>query len=122
MFKEASRLKLRFNTERGLLSAEQLWDLPLTQLDALAVSLEKQYKESGKKSFLVTKSKKDKELKLRFDIVLDILTDKVEEANVAKNARAVKEHNEKIMAKIAEAQDKELDGKSVAELKKLLKK
>lgn len=121
-FKQASRLKLRFATERGPLAAEQLWDLPLTVLDRLAVSLEKEYKESGKKSFLVAKSKKDKELKLRFDIVIDILTTKVEENKIASTAADKKAYNQKILAKIAEAKDKELDDKTPEELEAMLLK
>jgi len=121
MYKKASKLKLRFETEKGVLSVEQLWELPLAVLDRLAVSLEESYKKSGKKSYLAVKSRKDKEMKLRFDIVLDILNTKVEENSAARSASEVKEHNQKIMAKIAEAQDKALDGKSVEELQEMLK-
>ena len=32
MYKQASKLKLRFQTNRGILSAEQLWDLSQTDL------------------------------------------------------------------------------------------
>ena len=120
-FKEAVKSKLRIPTIVGLLSVEQLWDLPLTQLDKIAVELEQQYKESGKKSFLVSKSKKDKDIKLAFDIVLEILEDKVEERDLALKAFTIKEHNQKIMGKIQEAKDKELDGLSPEELEKLLK-
>jgi len=122
MYKEATRLKLRFTTERGILSLEQLWDLSLSTLDDLAVLLEKAYKESGKKSFLVKKSKKDKELKLKFDIVLDILTTKVEESEASKNSLEIKEYNEKILALIAEKQEESLKDKSISDLKALLKK
>ena len=120
-FKEAVKSKLRISTTVGLLSVEQLWDLPLAQLDKIAVDLEEQYKESGKKSFLVSKSKKDKDIKLAFDIVLEILEDKVEERDLATKASTVKEHNQKILSKIQEAKDKELDGLSAEELEKLLK-
>jgi len=91
-------------------------------LDRLAVALEKEYKDSGKKSFLVAKSKKDKEIKLRFDIVIDILTTKVEENKIASTAADKKAYNQKILAKIAEAKDKELDGKTPEELEKMLLK
>lgn len=120
-FKEAVKSKLRIPTIVGLLSVEQLWDLPLAQLDKIAVELEQQYKESGKKSFLVSKSKKDKDIKLAFDIVLEILEDKVEERDLALKASTIKEHNQKILSKIQEAKDKELDGLSAEELEKLLK-
>ena len=79
MYKEASKLKLRFQTTKGILSVEQLWELSLTELDALAVSLEEEYKNSDGKSFLDKKTEKDKMVKLRFDIVLNVLNTKVEE-------------------------------------------
>lgn len=121
MYKEASRLKLRFQTNKGLVSVEQLWELSLTELDSLAVSLEDEYKNSKGKSFLATKSRKDKTKKLMFDIVLDILTTKVEENEVAKNAAADKAHNQKILELIKNKQEDELKGKSVEELEKMLK-
>lgn len=121
MYKQALRSKVRFQTSKGLLNIEQLWELTPTELDNLAVALETEYKASGKKSFLVTKSKKDKELKLKFDIVLDILTTKVEEQTISQQASATKEHNQKIMGLIAKKQEGELEGKSIEELEKLLK-
>lgn len=121
MYKEASKLKLRFLTNKGNLSVEQLWDLSLTDLDSLAVSLEDAFKKSGKKSFLAIKSEKDKLIKLRFDIALDILTTKVEENEKRQKETEVKEHNQKILSLIKRKQDSELEGKSVEELNKLLK-
>jgi hypothetical protein len=121
-FKEALRQKLRFQTNRGLLSTEQLWELDLPELDELAVKLETEYKDSGKKSFLVKKSEKDKTTKLRFDIVVDILTTKVEENEVLKNAKSVKEHNEKILAEIARRKEEKITTVSDEELLKMLKK
>ncbi len=120
-FKQASKEKLRFETTKGNLSTEQLWDLTITDLDVLAVKLEEQHKESGRKSFVVKKSVKDKTAKLRFDIVLEILNTKMEEAETAQDAADVKQHNANIDARIAAAKDRELDGLSVAELEKLRK-
>lgn len=120
-FKLASQQKLRFQTSKGQLSTEQLWDLSLEELDNLAVSLETEHKESGKKSFLTKTSVKDKTTKLRFDVVLDVLNTKVEEAQALQEAFEIKEHNKKIIQLISEKQDESLKGKSIKQLEDLLK-
>jgi hypothetical protein len=120
-FKLATRQKLRFQTNKGLLSTEQLWDLPIVELDALAVALEDEYKESGKKSFLVKSSAKDKTIKLKFDVVLDVLSTKVEEQQVVQETAEIREHNKKIIAIIADKKDRSLQGKSIKELEGMLR-
>lgn len=119
-FKLASQQKLRFQTTKGLLSAEQLWDLSLQDLDVLAVSLEAEHKESGRKSFLTKTSAKDKTAKLRFDIVLDILSTKVEEEQAALAEMERKANNQKIISIIADKQDESLKGKSIKQLEAML--
>lgn len=121
IFKQASQQKLRIQTSRGPLTIEQLWDLPVEELDALAVSLEETYKNSKGKSFLTKVSVKDKTVKLKFDLVLDILNTKVEEQAALTEARENRKHNEDIMDLIAKKERGELEGKSVEELRKLLK-
>ena len=121
MYKKASKQKLRITTNRGNLSVEQLWDLSQADLDVLAISLEAEYEVSGRKSFLVKKSKKDADLKLRFDIVLDILNSKVDEAEKLSNASEIKRHNNHIDELIAEKQGEVLKGKSIKELEKMRK-
>ena len=120
-YKLASQQKLRFQTNRGLLSVEQLWDLSLTELDSLAVNFETEHKESGKKSFLVKTSIKDKTAKLRFDVALDILNTKVEEMQATQEAAEIKEHNKKIITLISEKNDESLKGKTIKQLESLLR-
>lgn len=119
-FKSAAQQKLRINSPRGPLSAEQIWDLPVTELDALAVNLQEEYEKSGKKSFLAAKSVKDKATKLRFDIVLDVLNTKVEEQEVATAKKERKDHNKKILELIAEKKDDSLKGKTIKQLEAML--
>jgi hypothetical protein len=121
MYKEASKLKLRFQTSKGNLSIEQLWDLNLNELDSLAVSLEEAYKNSKGKSFLEKKTAKNKTIKLQFDIAFDILNTKVEEREALQKEDENKTHNQKIPSLIKEKQEDELKGKSIKELEKLLK-
>jgi len=120
-FKLASQQKLRFQTSKGLLSTEQLWDLSLNDLDTLAVLLEEESTKAGRKSFLVRSSAKDKTAKLKFDIVIDILSTKVEDANAASEAQEIKEHNKKIINLISEKKEETLKGKSIAELEAMLR-
>jgi len=121
MYKDASKQGLRFNTQYGSLSVEQLWDVSVNDLDTLAVELEQEYKNSKGKSFIVKKTTKDKTIKLRFDIVLDVLTTKVEEADALRDAAGIKEHNQKILSLIASKQDESLSNLSIEELEKQLK-
>ena len=121
MFKEASKLKLRFATTKGSLSVEQLWDLSITDLDTLAVSLEEAHKNSKGKSFLEKRTTKDKGLKLQFDIVLDILQTKVDDSEALREKAEDKEHNKKILELIAKKKDGELEGKSIKELTGMLR-
>ena len=121
MFKEATRQKLRFQTTKGVLSVEQLWDLSLDDLDKLAVSLDDQYKKSQGKSFLEKRSTKDATIKLQFDIALSILETKKLELETEQQASEDKKHNERIIQLIAEKKDEELKGKSVKELEKMLR-
>ena len=120
-FKQATKQKLRFQTNKGVLSVEQLWDLSLTDLDSLAVSLQEAYENSKGKSFLTKKSTKNATIKLQFDVCLDILQTKVEETEAAKELAENKAHNQKILQLIAEKKDDELKGKSVKQLEAMLK-
>lgn len=120
-FKQASKEKLRFNTTKGSLTTEQLWDLSIPDLDDLAVSLEEQHQESGRKSFVLKKSAKDKTAKLRFDVVLEVLNTKMADNDAILEAKNIKEHNQKILGIIADKKDKSLEGKSIKELEGMLK-
>lgn len=105
LFEAASRQKLRFDSKVGLLSVEDLWELPLTSankanLDAIAIDLNRQLK-STEESFVSTQSTQNAALNLRFEIVKYIITVRVAE-NQAKvderNRAARKEQLEEILA------------------------
>jgi len=121
IFKKACQKKLRFATTRGSLTTEQLFDLTLNELDALAVSLDNSYEESKGKSFLKKRTTKDANIKLQFDVVIDVLQTRVDEAEAEQKARETKEHNNKILTLISEKKDDELKGKSLKQLEAMLK-
>ena len=120
IYKQANRLGLRFNTNRGLLATEQLFQLSLTDLDALAVSLDTERGKSGKKSFIRETSVGDEIAKLKFDVALDVLNTVMKEQKDARESLDNKRKNEKILALIAEKQDGALKEKTVEELEAML--
>ena len=75
-YKKAIRNKMRFQSKRGTIGVEDLWDLPLAELNEIAKSLNKQYKED-QDDFLNESKVIDTS---DFEIVLDVLTTKKEES------------------------------------------
>lgn len=123
MFEKATRMKLRFESQRGPLSTEDLWDLPLTgrtvSLDDIARSIHKQIKEEDNDISFVTPSVSGKEslmTQLRFDIVKHIIDVKIAERDAAYAAADKKAKKQKIMELIDKKQDEALSSKSVEEL------
>lgn len=118
MFEKASRQKLRFNF-KGNITAEDLWDLSVNELDTIYKSLSKIKKDSNEDSLL--QSTKSSTLNdLRMDIVKHVFAIKMEEKeNREKKAeRLVKKR--RLQSILAEKQDQDLKGKSVEELSKLI--
>ena len=90
IFERASKQQLRFQSTKGNLSTEELWDLSLQSLDSLARGVNKQLKEANEESFISTKTKSNTELELKLDILKHIIADKIadQEAKKVKAERA----------------------------------
>lgn len=121
-FENATRLRLRFETSRGNLNVEDLWRLPLAELDKLAIALNKQLKESSEESFIKAKSKDNKLLELRFDIVKHIIETLLSEDEEKKKAADKRAKREQLLELIAKKKNQELEGKSLEELEAELTK
>lgn len=123
IYKKASKSKLRFESSKGNLTTEQLWELSISDLDDMARSLETQYKASGTKTFIpnVKKSPKDTESKLKFDLVIDILETKVNDREEATKSAETRIHNQKITDLIAQKQEGAMADLSIEELQNLMK-
>lgn len=88
-FEKASKLKLRFSTNRGELSIEDLWDLSLESLDSIAKSTNKQLKSESEESFIGKKSNLNSVLELKMEILKHVIEVKISEKE-AKSQRAIK--------------------------------
>lgn len=129
-FAVATRKKFRFETSKGQLTVEDLWDLPLTSdtgrpnLDDIAKGLYKEIKEGDEVSFVtssnIVNTAAFNVTKVKFDIVKEIIDVKLAEADVAKKAKATREKNQRILELIAQKDDEALASKSREELLAML--
>jgi hypothetical protein len=127
LFEAASRLKLRFETSVGLLSVEDLWDLPLTStkantttLDVIAMGLYKQIQDAGTVSFVTETTRVNKVLNLKFELVKYIISTLKSEATEAAMSRSEKEQKDKIREIIRNKKEQALSDLPVEELEAML--
>lgn len=91
-----------------------MWDLPLIQLDNIAIALNKKLQESK------TRTKDTTELELKFNIAKHIIDVKLQEQEDRLLESEKKAKRQKILDLMAKKQDAELEGKSLEELAKEL--
>lgn len=123
MFEKASRLKLRFPTPQGGLSAEDLWELPLTSnrvnqanLNNIAKEVSRELKAHGEEDFVNPRTAVDETLQLRLDIVKHVIHVRQAENMAARELSERREKKERLLELIAKKQDQQLEGKSLEEL------
>lgn len=126
MFEKASREKIRFETPKGSLTVEDLWDLPLSSasgkanLDDIARVLNKQLKETEDESFVVKVKKNDNILRLKFDIVKHVIDVRLAESDEAEQRKVAKQKKDRLLAIIAQKEDEKLFSSSLDELKAMV--
>jgi len=121
---KATRSKWRFQTTRGNISVEELWDLPLKSrtnfdLDTVAKTVNRQVKETEEESF-VTTTTKNIEPKEKLELVKYIISVKLQEAKNKQDAQAKAERKQQILELLAEKEVEGLKAKSKDELLKEL--
>lgn len=122
IFEQAVRQQLRFDTTKGMLSVEDLWQLPLTSttgkanLDDIARGLHHTLQDSKDISF-VKPTVTDNGLQLKFDIVKYIIDTRVAERDAHVEATKRTEKKQQILALIATKENEQLAGTSLDELR-----
>ncbi len=119
MFEVAVRTKMRFPF-KGLVSVEDLWDLSVRDLDSVFKVLNSQLKQVKEESLLEIKTKEDKELDTKIEIVKYIVGVKLEEENLRLKAKEKREQKQKILEILSVKQDQSLQNKSEEELQSML--
>lgn len=123
MFEQASKMALRFETNLGMLSTEDLWALPLTSatkvsLDAIAVELHRKI-STDNLSFVDTPAVADATNQLRFEIVKHIIDCKKAEAAARAMERSNADKKQAILALIAKKEGEALESNSLEDLRAL---
>jgi len=122
IFEKATRQKLRFETQQGTLSVEDLWGLPLTSqtnkanLDQIARELFQKLKSGQDVSFVDTAKKTDATTQLKFDVVKYIIDVRLAENEAKNQASAKAEQRERLQEIISRKQDRALEGASLEDL------
>lgn len=123
MFEKAARLKLRFDTSRGALSVEDLFDLPLqttrangVSLDQIAIALDKKLRETTTVSFVDDTTTANAETQLQFDLVKHVIGIKKAENAAAKAKQDAAARKQHLMELINKKKDEALGAKSIEEL------
>lgn len=126
IFEQASRLKLRIETSKGQLSAEDLWDLPLSSttgkanLNDIAKALHRKLKNSDEISFVDAVVSTDTATQLSFDLVKHVIDVRLAENSAAAVIRDNREKRNKIMEILARKEDESLLSASSEDLRAML--
>lgn len=119
IFEYATRNKMRIQY-KGVISVEDLWDLPVKNLDDIYKTLNAKVKQSQEESLLTTKSESDEDLEISIEIIKHIASVKLAEQEAREKSAAKKEQKQKIMAIIAKKQNESLENSSIEDLNKML--
>lgn len=127
IFENAARKKLRFNSSVGMLTVEDLFDLPLTatgnrsSLDTVARAVHHELKEYSEVSFVEVKPNPKKEnLELAMEIVKHVIEVKKEAVALAV-AKTKREDQRRFLTEIlAKKQNQALESLTEEEIQKKL--
>ena len=120
MYKEALQKKLRFKTNKGMITTEDLFDLSLQNLNTLAIMLDKKISEAPKKSFIEELPAEENDYELRFSIVKDVINIKLKARKDNINRAQIDARNKRIAELIAKKEDEALENKSIEELRAMI--
>lgn len=120
MYKEALQKKLRFKTNKGMITTEDLFDLSLQNLNTLAIMLDKKISEAPKKSFIEELPAEENDDELRFSIVKDVINIKLKARKDNIDKAQADAQKKRILEILAKRNDEELEKKSTEELHAML--
>lgn len=126
IFEQASIQKLRFSTNKGDLTTEQLWDLPLTSksgfdLDTVAKSVNGELRGVAEESFVATSTNPAKpSLELKMAILKHIIAARLAKNEELKVASQKAAERNKLLEILGQKEDQALAALTPEEIRKRL--
>lgn len=125
IFEIAARNKIRFDSPRGVLTAEQLFDVPLRSrdgfdLDTVAKTISAELKTDQESFVEERKNPRYGKLEVALDIVKHVIKAKLDAEEEQKVKAERRQEAARLREIIAQKQDDKLAGLSEAQLKKRL--
>jgi hypothetical protein len=126
MFEKATRLKLRFASNKGDLTVENLWELPLQSrtgfdLDNVAKAANNELKSLSEESFVSTTNNPAKNLaQLKLDIVKRVIEVKIAENEEQRNAAQKSAERQRLLEALNNSEQQELQKLTPDEIRKRL--
>lgn len=120
LFYQASRNKMRWESTRGLLTVEDLWDLSLEELNEIAKDLFKKVNTGAEINFIKKEETVDKLAEAKFEIARVVIDVKLREADERQNAEVRRQKKQKIMELIARKEEEDLGKLDTDELRDML--
>jgi hypothetical protein len=121
IFEQAAKTKLRINY-KGLITAEDLYDLTMNELNEIYITTNKVLKDMSSEGLISEPdaSKGTEGLQLILDLVKHVFKDKENAMKAKQDEAARKEKKRRIMEIIADKEDASLMRKSKTDLLKML--
>lgn len=120
LFELATRARLRFKVNNGVIATEDLWSLSLTALDKLACALNKELQDSAVSFIDSTANSKKADAQLSFDVVKHVIDIRLEELAVQKKVETSRRRRDALLDALADQEEASLRAKSAEDLRKEL--
>ena len=124
LFQIATRRKMRFTSIRGLMSAEDLWEIPLRSKDGfnlneIAKEANRKVKAADEESFVdVDSTPESRVVEMALAVVMQVIEVMLDEEKTQKKAAENAKERQKLLRILAEKKVGALSDLSVAELEK----
>ena len=123
IFEQATRQQLRFSSVKGLLTTEDLWQLPLQSkssfdLDTVAKTVNSNLKATAEESFVTAVNQANSTLTLALDVVKHVIAVKLAENEKTRQSLDRAAERQKILGILADKKDaslKEMTTEQLAE-------